>query len=64
MYLTILLLPPSRGQELKHAVAVAVHRVAMLPPSRGQELKHHADEHQRLDVQVAPFTGAGIETLI
>ena len=34
-----------------------------LPPSRGQELKLHAAHHHAVPAAVAPFTGAGIETV-
>ncbi len=62
MYLTILLLPPSRGQELKLRQQAWRDEQTVLPPSRGQELKPEQGVAGGGVRGVAPFTGAGIET--
>jgi len=54
--------PPARGRGLKRTVAKLLKVATKSPPARGRGLKQDGTGAGQIDTEVAPRTGAWIET--
>ena len=55
-------MPPTRGHDLKHKIAMTVLRHRLMPPTRGHDLKQRGHKGSGRGGGDAPHTGARLET--